>query len=454
MKKRKSLFATILSTAAMLTALTVTNKTNACIITQPTPGVSFENSKSDLSEIHNRLVDEDIIGYNVYNLYTFYDYIDGKWQLDTEMLDSFNTYTDSLHGDYIIVSSLDGSTDDLKESAFKCLSKPISTNYNTLKNYSSFKEPLNQVKTLSNVFNNFSLDNDLIVGDVAAFGSLSNNKYSSDIFNASDSSSIATAKEVIKSIYIIEYVQRSYGTGYDNELTIQNDADVINEGVTFVANNTKLKKINDTTFELTNNSNYTYNQIKNMFYCYDGQGNKADIYRDYNAEYELKENGKKIYNELDIKIGTTYMCLMGYGYNDSSSTVTIKINTITDSILELMNENSNIVYTNQKVINSNDLLNLVCLDDGNCTSILAYTKNAGTYQVYNDDIITFTENLDGIIVVYSNFNGDVKPLRIVYDQDYIKDQQEEEPEEDKSHWYDWILKAVTKFINWLAGDDE
>lgn len=445
MKKRKLLFATILSTAAMLTALTVTNKANACILTQPTPGVSFENSKSDLSQIHNRLVDEDIIGYNVYNLYTFYDYIDSKWQLDSEMVDSFNTYTDKLHGDYIIVSSLDGSTDGIKESAFKCLSNPISTSYNTLKNYSSFKEPIKQVETLSNVFTNFNIENDLLVGDVAAFGSLSNNQYSHAVFNASDSDSIAAAKEVIKSIYIIEYVPKSYGTGYDNEIVIQNDSDVINEGVTFSPINQKIK-IENGQYVLINDSKYTYNQIKNMFSCYDGRGNSTSIYRDLEKESKLRAQGKEVFNELDFKIGTSYMCLMGYGVDDTKSSITIRIETYNDNILDLIKQDDiKIVTSTKENLTSSDLFDLACKVDGNCTNIIAYADVPGEftkpeeYTMYTNNIINLYDQNQEVIVIFSNFDGELKTVKIQHKQ-------------VEKHWYDWILKAITKFINWLAGD--
>ena len=445
MRKRKLFITSILGGGVLAISMLTLKPAAACVLSNPS-GVAFENSYNDISKIHNRLVDEDIIGYNVYNLYTFYDYIDSKWQLDPEMLDSFNTYTDSLHGDYIIVSSLDGTTDNIKESAFKCLSNHVSTNYNTLKNYSSFKEPIKQVETLSNVFTNFNIENDLLVGDVAAFGSLSNNQYSNAIFNASDSDSIATAKEVIKSIYIIEYVPRSYGTGYDNELTIQNDSDVINEGVTFSSINQKMQ-IKNGEYVLINDSKYTYNQIKNMFSCYDGRGNKTDIYRDLEKESDLRAQGKEVFNELNFKIGTSYMCLMGYGVDNTTSSIQIKIETYSDNILNLIKQDDIKVVTSTKEnLTSSDLFDLACKVDGNCTKIVAYAYVPGEftkpeeYTIYSNNVVNLYDQNQEVIVVFSNFDGELKALKIQHKMT------------EKTHWYDWILKAITKFINWLAGD--
>ena len=444
MKKRKLFLSSVLGVGVLALSMICLRPSDACIISNPT-GVAFENSYNDISKIHNRLVDEDIIGYNVYNLYTFYDYIDGKWQLDHETLDSFNTYTDKLHGDYIIVSSLDGSTDNIKESAFKCLSNPISTNYESLKKYSSFKEPLIQVKNLSSVFDNFSIYNNLIVGDVASFGSLTNNQYSHEVFNTSDSDSIATAKEVIKSIYIIEYVQRSYGTGYDNEILIQNDSDVINEGVTFAPINQKIQ-IKNGEYILINDSKYTYNQIKNMFSCYDGRGNKTDIYRDLEKESELRAQGKEVYNELDLKVGISYMCLMGYGVDNTTSSITIRIETYSDNILDLIKQDDiKVVSSTKENLTSSDLINLACKVDGNCTKIVAYAYVPGEftkpeeYTIYSNNVVNLYDQNQEVIVVFSNFDGELKTIKIQHKQ-------------VQKHWYDWILKAITKFINWLAGD--
>lgn len=50
--------------------ITPMNTANACAIEQPS-GVSFSKSYGDLRVIHNRLVDEDIIGYNYNSLYIF-----------------------------------------------------------------------------------------------------------------------------------------------------------------------------------------------------------------------------------------------------------------------------------------------------------------------------------------------------------------------------------------------
>ena len=267
--------------------------------------------------IHNSLVDEDIIGYNYNSLYTFYDY-DGGWKLDENSgLSSFGTYTDKFHSDLVAFVSLDGTNDDLKKSAISQLGNYTSTTYSELKTYTSFNSPVNNI----NKNNNFNINNEILVCDVAKLPQITGG-----VFDKTDSASKDAAREVINSIYIVEYVFRSYGTGYDNELDISNDGDIINEGISFAPTNSLMKQIDSTNYSLINDSKYTFWQIKNMFNAYDGAGNTTDIYIDYEAEEELRTNGNAIYNERDIQLGISYMCICGYDYKENKSSITIKIN--------------------------------------------------------------------------------------------------------------------------------
>lgn len=69
-------------------------------------------------------------------------------------------------------------------------------------------------------------------------------------------------------------------------------------------------------------------------------------YIDYEAEEELRTNGNVIYNERDIQLGISYMCICGYDYKENKSSITIKINTIKNNITEVLANTKSIVYSN------------------------------------------------------------------------------------------------------------
>lgn len=420
------------------------NNANACAIEQPS-GVSFSKSYGDLRVIHNRLVDEDIIGYNYNNLYTFYDY-DGGWKLDENSgLSAFGSYTDKFHSDLVAFVSLDGTNDDLKKSAMSQLGNYTSTTYSELKIYTSFNSPVNNI----NKNNNFSINKEILVCDVAKLGQITGG-----VFDKTDSASKDAAREVINSIYIVEYVFRSYGTGYDNELTIQNDGDIINEGISFVSKSSYLKTIDSTNFSLINDKKYTFWQIKNMIGAYDGAGNTVDeIYRDYDAEEELRSKGNIIYKENDVKVGTQYMCLCSYDYKENKSTITIKIKTTIDNITEALAKTTLSVKTNKKSLNSKDAINLIGKVAGNVNDIIAISTNKVDYTNFESNF-NFNNNTN-VYLVFTTFDGDISSVEIKYDENYVESSIEDTDSNTNAsndkHWYDWFLKALIKFINWLCG---
>lgn len=419
------------------------NTAQACAIEQPS-GVSFSKSYGDLRVIHNRLVDEDIIGYNYDSLYTFYDY-DGGWKLDENSgLSAFGSYTDKFHSDLVAFVSLDGTNDDLKKSAISQLGNYTSTTYSELKTYTSFNSPVNNI----NKNNNFNINNEILVCDVAKLPQITGG-----VFDKTDSASKDAAREVINSIYIVEYVFRSYGTGYDNELTIQNDGDIINEGISFAPTNSLMKQIDSTNYSLINDSKYTFWQIKNMFNAYDGAGNTTDIYRDYEAEEELRTNGNAIYNERDIQLGISYMCICGYDYKENKSSITIKIKTTIDNITEALVKTTLSVKTNKKSLNSKDAINLIGKVAGNVNDIIAISTNKSDYTVFESNF-NFNNNTN-VYLVFTTFDGDISSVEIKYDENYVESSIEDTDSNTNAsndkHWYDWFLKALIKFINWLCG---
>ena len=424
-------------------------KSNACSIEQPTTGVAFNKSYGNVTTIHNRLVDEDIIGYNVYNLYTsFYDYIDGKWKFDIESISNFNSYTDKLHGDCVAVVSLDGSLNDTyKKQAISCLGNYEETNYQKLKTYSSFKSPINRVKEISK--DEFEINNQILVCDIARFADITGS-----VFDSSDSVSRDAARNILSSIYVIEYVFKSYGSGYDDELIVGNDQDIVSEGISFVSKSSYLKASDSTNFSLINDKKYTFWQIKNMIGAYDGAGNTVDeIYRDYDAEEELRSKGNIIYKENDVKVGTQYMCLCSYDYKENKSTITIKIKTTIDNITEALAKTTLSVKTNKKSLNSKDTINLISKVAGNVNDIIAISTNKSDYTNFESNF-NFNNNTN-VYLVFTTFDGDISSVEIKYDENYVESSIEDTDSNTNAsndkHWYDWILKALIKFINWLCG---
>lgn len=434
------------------------NNANACVV--DSSSYYYNKAGNDFKTIHNRLVDENIAGYNWDILSRFYYEYESNKVLFQDIEDFTGFVNNALCGDYIIISEYSSTLKDILSNIGVCFSAKKSD----LMSYSTFSIPL---KELSRCYQlnpaywsiNYASVDDYLICDVTGFKDIT--------FDSS------LSKDIVETLFdkctIIEYIDQNH-TCYDNKLTISNDGDIINEGISFAPTNSLMKQIDSTNYSLINDSKYTFWQIKNMFNAYDGAGNTTDIYRDYNAEEELRTNGNAIYNERDIQLGISYMCICGYDYKENKSSITIKINTIKNNITEVLANTKSIVYTNKININKTDILNCISKADGNVNEILAYSYTKSDPQQYVDEICRFNAH-ESWFFVYSNFNGDIKSVEVKYSEKYIEpvidtsiDNSDDKgnnsgnsggsndtTKKDDSHWYDGILKVLINIINWLCG---
>lgn len=448
MKTNKLLIGSLLSTCVLVVCFLSTPKSQACMLNYPTISTSMSNSYSSLTKIHNRLVDEEIKGFNNDN-FIFYDveYLeDGTVK---EFLDT--SYCEDINGDILFFISLDGKNDETYKNLMSQFGNYVETTYSKLKKYTSFYSPIN----LLGGYSSFNIYNNILVVDVAKFPQ-----------------TLYVTKEedkLLSKIQVIRYIPYTSSQEPDHELKLSNDNDKVNEGISHYSTNSKLVKNGDSTYKLTNDACYTYFQIKNMINAYDGYGNKiSDIQRDVVTEYE--EYLDNTYNENDVIIGTSYMCLQIPASDEEYEIITIEIESTTNNIQKLLKNNENLIYTNHKSLDEEGIFKQVCRWDMNATNIRVYKLESDIYFLMSGNSYNYNNQGDSYFILYDTVNSSNNTLELEYDKfsveiDYnsevVKDEAQEQedtsqaPEqEDTSHWYDGLLRFLINFINWLCKDEE
>lgn len=434
MKTNKLLIGAILTTCVLGVASFATPSSQACLLDYPNISTTFNNSYSNITKIHNRLVDEEIKGFN-YDAFIYYDidYLeDGTVK---EFLDTL--YCEDLKGDILFFISLDGENDDTYKNLMSKFGNYVETSYSELKSYTSFYSPLNVMNGMG-----FNINNKILLVDVA--------KFPKEFYVTKEED------KLLSKVQVIRYIPFTSSTAPDNELVLSNDNDKVSEGISHYSTNSKLVKTGDNTYKLTNDACYTYFQIKNMINAYDGYGNAVnDIQRDIVSEYEYDN----IYNENDISVGTSYLCLIISSINEYEL-ITIEIETTTDKIQSLLANTNDILYTNHQSLSEEEMFKQVLRCDMNATNIRVYKKESDIYFLLSNSNYSFKNQSDSYYIIYDSAYSTNNTLEIQYDKFCVETEyksevfKEEKPEEeDTSHWYDGILRFLINFINWLCGEE-
>lgn len=310
----------------------------------------YDKTSNNLTGIHNRLVDENVVGYNVYSLYNFvYEYKDSNvgWLFQDE--DDFSGYLNGKFvGDYVLISGFrsddenydcsgiySNNNDGLSLNALQCsLFNSFGTTFiessKKFRSYSSFVKPFDN---LSEVFGfNYKDYDELIVCDVTSFYE----SLDSGSLQCGCDSCLSNCKQLLMNSYIIEYISEGYDC-YDNSLYLLNDGDIITPDPSISVNNTNIiSKVNNE-YVVYNNFDVPYNvsDIQNALSGYDCYGYSMPVLRDF--EEEAKYN---TYNSNNLSLEDSYLCFKCVDDFDNVGKISVKIVTLKIDYIKFFDKNN------------------------------------------------------------------------------------------------------------------